>query len=137
MTPIAGREALVGRRVLVAEDEWVVAMELEDELTEMGCRVIGPVPSVSEAMDILVDEPVDVALVDIELCDETGYRIAHALEARNVPVVFLTGYNTMALAPEFRHLRCLEKPVGTRRLAAALTAALADANAGPASASDA
>jgi CheY-like chemotaxis protein len=136
MTAVAGSEALVGRRVLVVEDEWVVAVELDSELTEMGCRVIGPVPSVSDAMAILVSQPVDVALVDIELGEDTGYPIAHALQARNVPVVFLTGYNTTALAPEFRHLRCLEKPAGTRGLAIALTAALADANTGPAARSD-
>jgi CheY-like chemotaxis protein len=137
MTPLAGSSAaLAGRRVLVVEDEWIVASELDDELTEMGCRVIGPVPSVREAMDIMKEQPLDVALVDIELGEDTGYPIAHALQARNIPVVFLTGYNLAALASEFRHLRCLEKPVGARGLAAALTAALTDADIGSASSLD-
>jgi CheY-like chemotaxis protein len=137
MTPIAGNDALVGRRVLVVEDEWVVAVEFDNDLTEMGCRVVGPVPSVSEAMTILMGQPVDIALLDIELGDDDGYPIAHALQRRNIPVVFVTGYNTMALAPKFRRFRCLEKPVGARGLAAALTAALADVITGPASGSEA
>jgi DNA-binding response OmpR family regulator len=132
MTWIAESDALAGRRVLVVEDEWIVAVELDDELTQMGCRVIGPVPSVSDAMEILVGESIDIALVDIGLGDDTGYPIAQALGARNVPVVFLTGYHMTALAPEFRHLRCLEKPAGARGLAIALAGALADANTGPA-----
>lgn len=74
MTSVAGSEALVGRGVLVVEDEWIVAIELVNELTEMGCRVIGPVPSASEAIAILADQPVDVALVDIEIGGGRGIR---------------------------------------------------------------
>lgn len=136
MTSATRNEALLGRAVLVVEDEWIVAVELDNELTAMGCRVVGPVPSVSEAMAILAGQRVDVALVDIELGEDTGYPIAHASQARNVPVVFLTGYNATTLAPEFRHLRCLEKPVGARALAVALTAALANARTGPAAGSE-
>lgn len=136
MTSVAGSEALVGCGVLVVEDEWIVAVELDNELTDMGCRVIGPVSSVSEAIAILADQPVDVALVDIELGEDTGYPIARASQARNVPVVFLTGYSATALAPEFCHFRCLEKPVGARALALALTAALANVSIGPVAGSD-
>jgi CheY-like chemotaxis protein len=132
MTGDPRNDMLTGQRVLVVEDEWVVAAELETELTDMGCHVVGPVPSVREALDILERQTVDVALVDIGLGEETGYPVADALRAGDVPIVFLTGYSAMALAPEFRDVRCLQKPAAAKRLAAALAAALAKRNSRPA-----
>ncbi|MGU3362955.1 response regulator [Methylobacterium sp. M6A4_1b] len=83
---------LSGRRVLVVEDEYFLADELDQALEEAGATVLGPAPSVRAALDLLESGPApDVATVDVNLGGEMAYPVAEALLARGVPFLFTTG----------------------------------------------
>ncbi|MCW3845645.1 response regulator [Sphingomonas sp. LB-2] len=97
-----------GVRVLVVEDEPVVAMCLEDILEGLGCVTIGPASRLAEGLALAENEPIDVAILDINLGGEWSTRIAEALRARGVPFAFASGYGT---CPEgFDGPPMIEKP---------------------------
>lgn len=79
-------------RVLVAEDEFLVGMELEELLNEHGWQVVGPVATVARALDSIAREPPEVALLDVNLRGERATPVAARLRAQNVPFVLVTGY---------------------------------------------
>jgi DNA-binding LytR/AlgR family response regulator len=118
---------LAGRRILIVEDEFLLAMELELLLQERGSVVLGPVSSVDRALALLDSEPPppDVALLDVNLKGERATRIAVALMARAVPFVLITGYSRPQLSePELHHAPRVDKPVSRRALCRAMTEAL-------------
>ena len=83
---------LDGVHVLVAEDSFVVALDLENTLTAFGCRVLGPVASVAAGLVLLERQRPDLALLDVELQDGWVTPLAEALARRNVPFLLVTGY---------------------------------------------
>ncbi|HEX6011198.1 MAG TPA: response regulator [Geminicoccaceae bacterium] len=85
---------LSGRRVLVVEDELIVAFLLEDMLAGLGCAVVGPAARVDQALALLDAEAIDAALLDVNLNGHKSYPVADALAARGVPFVFSTAYHT-------------------------------------------
>ncbi|NOG74170.1 response regulator [Roseicella sp. DB1501] len=87
---------LDGLRVLVVEDEAMVAMLFEDTLADLGCTVVGPAASVAEALDIIGRDTIDVALLDMDLAGEASHPVADALTARGVPFAFVSGYGAGA-----------------------------------------
>jgi CheY-like chemotaxis protein len=117
------------RRVLVVEDEVLVAWVLSDMLAGFGCTVIGPAGRVQQALEIIASEPIDAAVLDVNLNGEFSYPIADALIACNVPFVFSTGYDRDRLRDGYRGYPHLQKPFLqsdlTRAVAALLTPALA------------
>jgi DNA-binding LytR/AlgR family response regulator len=116
---------LAGRRILIVEDEFLLAMELELLLLQRGCLVLGPVSSVDHALALLDGEPPDVALLDVNLKGERATPIAAALMVRGVPFVLVTGYSRPQLSePELRHAPRIDKPVSCRALCRAMTEAL-------------
>jgi CheY-like chemotaxis protein len=113
---------LKGRSVLVLEDEMMVAMLLEDMLAELGCRVVGPAATASDALALLAAGAADMALLDVNLsCGQSGYPVAEALARRNVPFAFVTGYGAGTLHPDFRGRPTLQKPFHFAALVATLT----------------
>jgi CheY-like chemotaxis protein len=90
-------------RILVVEDEALIAYDLETALRQSGCEVVGPVATVAAAERALGGALPDAAVLDIELGDGKVFPIADALADRGVPFVFLTGYEPETL-PE-RHAR--------------------------------
>jgi two-component SAPR family response regulator len=117
--------ALAGRRVLIVEDEFLLAMELELLLLERGCLVLGPVSSVDHALALLDGEPPDAALLDVNLKGERATPIAAALIALGVPFVLITGYARPQLSePELRDAPRIDKPVSSRALCRAMTEVL-------------
>lgn len=109
------------RRILVVEDEWLVAADLEDALVEAGLEVIGPAPSVGEALALLASHgPVDAAVLDVHLTRETSLPVAEALRREGVPFVFATGFTPDDLPIEFRTQPLLTKPVDPSVLLARL-----------------
>jgi two-component SAPR family response regulator len=125
---------LTGRRVLVVEDEFLLAMELEALLERRGCTVLGPVPTVCQALAMLDDEQPEVALLDVNLKRERATPVAAALIDRGVPFVVVTGYSERQLSePELRVAPRVEKPVTYRALGRAMAQALGAARAGPSS----
>jgi response regulator RpfG family c-di-GMP phosphodiesterase len=112
---------LAGRHILIVEDECVVSMEMEMALRAEGADVIGPEASVESALRVLEStQPVDLAVIDINLRGEPAYAIAAALKRRKVPFLFATGYGASEIAPEHADVTYLGKPVSMRTVSAAL-----------------
>jgi CheY-like chemotaxis protein len=111
---------LAGRRVLVVEDEMIVAWLLEDMLTELGCVVIGPAGSVKQAVAMIDAQAIDAALLDVNLDGEMSYPVADALVVRGVPFVFSTGYDKDRLLDGYRTFPVLQKPYHQSELSDAL-----------------
>ena len=103
---------LKGRRILIVEDEYFLADELQIMLEDEGAETLGPVASVEAGLRILSAGQVpDAASLDINLCGGTVYPLADALIARGVPFVFTTWNNQAAIPAAYAHIRRLEKPV--------------------------
>jgi DNA-binding LytR/AlgR family response regulator len=116
--------ALAGRRVLVVEDEYLLAAEVVKDIKALGAEVIGPVATIDDALDLLAEtERLDAALLDLNLCGEMAFPIADALMERRVPFVFATGYDRFAIPPRYVDVRRFEKPVDIRAVVGALSGA--------------
>ena len=103
---------LQGRHILVVEDEYFLADELQITLEDAGAEMLGPVASVQGGLRILEGSTLpDAASLDVSLGGETVYPLADALIARGVPFVFTTGYDQAAIPSSYAHIRRLEKPV--------------------------
>jgi DNA-binding NtrC family response regulator len=99
------------KRVLLVEDESLIAMMMEQTLTDLGYDVVGPFGTVREAIEAIESEPVDAAILDINLGGEMAYPIARILQGREVPFVFMTGYGTETIAVPFPNVRIFQKPL--------------------------
>lgn len=99
---------LRGCRALLVEDEMLVAMAIEDALIDSGCEVVGPIARVDTALDVIRREPLNFALLDINLGGVMSYPIADELIARGVPFSFVTGYGK--IDPAYADFPCLNKP---------------------------
>jgi two-component system, response regulator PdtaR len=114
-------DALRGRRVLVIEDEMLVAMEFEGLLQRQGCKVIGPAPTVDRALALLDHDQPDAALLDLNLNGEPATAVAVALRTRGVPFVLVTGYGeAQSSEPELQGAPRVDKPVNHYALVRAL-----------------
>ena len=103
--------ALAGGSVMLVEDEAIVALAVNDSLTDLGFSVIGPFSRVSDACRALQDNKVDAAILDINLGGEMVYSLAELLTARKIPFVFATGYGAESIETRFEHIPVLQKPI--------------------------
>jgi CheY-like chemotaxis protein len=116
---------LDGRRILVVEDEMMIAMLVEDMLGELGCVVVGPAHTLDEAMEFArVETNLGAAVLDVNLAGLPVFPVADALKAKGVPAIFSTGYGDAGLRDVDRGSQVLQKPFRAGDLARALTAAL-------------
>jgi CheY-like chemotaxis protein len=99
-----------GRRVLLVEDEPIVAWLLKDMLVDLGCSVVGPAADVNQALAMIEAESIDVAVLDVNLRGQMSYPVADVLVARGVPFVFSTGYDKDRLLDGYRTIPTLQKP---------------------------
>lgn len=112
---------LNGVRVMVVEDEYLLADDILQALVAAGAAVIGPVPSVGEAAAILDDGPAfDLAILDVNLRGELVYPIADALVDRGIGFAFATGYDRAALPVRFAKTLAIDKPFTGAQVTAAL-----------------
>lgn len=112
---------LRGCRVLVVEDEYLLADDLSFALTAAGADVLGPVPTVEEAIArISAEQRIDVAVLDVNLRGDMVFPVADALIARGIPFAFATGYDHEALPDRFTGVPRVEKPFKAHRVAAIL-----------------
>ena len=118
-------DPLDGLRVLVVEDEALVAMLIEDMLTDFGCKVRGPAGSIRQALDAIAEEAPDAAILDVNLGGEAVYPVADALRACGAPFVLATGYGEMGVAEGYRDAPVLQKPFEERELQTRLREAVA------------
>jgi two-component sensor histidine kinase/PAS domain-containing protein len=112
---------LAGRRILVVEDEVIVAWALEDMLAGLGCAVVGPAARINQALTMIEAEAFDAAVVDVNLDGEKSYPVVDALTARGVPFVFSTGYGKAGIAAKYGAFTVLQKPYAISKLGDALS----------------
>ena len=125
-TAAAARGALQGLRILVVEDEYMIAQEIADVLADAGAETLGPVPSVVEALRMIeAAERIDCALLDVNVGNEPVWPVADMLLARGVPMVLATGYDASAIPRAYAHLPRCEKPASGQDLTRALARVLA------------
>jgi DNA-binding response OmpR family regulator len=113
---------LRGVRVLVVEDEYLVAAMIEEILESAGCIVMGPIPRLREALDAVDHDDYDAAVLDVNLAGERINPVADALSERNVPFLFVTGYGPNALPGEYAARPHVCKPFRMAELIGALSA---------------
>lgn len=117
---------LKGLRLLVVEDEALVAMLIEDALRDLGCVVVGPVGNVAQALALLERDTVEGALLDVNLGGaERSYPVADALAARGLPFIFVTGYGEEGVDQRYAPVTVLQKPFDPRTLERFVAAMLA------------
>ncbi|AOR80343.1 response regulator [Novosphingobium resinovorum] len=116
--------SLAGKRVLVVEDEMLVAMNIEDTLTELGAIVVGPAMRLDTALDLAEREEFDLAMLDVNIHGGRSYPVATLLKSRGVPFIFATGYGHAADVDEFSDIATLAKPFRGTDLEHALCNAL-------------
>lgn len=103
-------DGLKGKRVLVVEDEAVVAMLLEDMLGDLGCVAVGPAMTLKLGTELAQKEKIDVAILDVNVAGERVYPIAEILAVREVPMIFATGYGEGGLQDPWRGRPTVQKP---------------------------
>lgn len=109
---MAGR--LSGRRILVVEDEYFIATDIKKALVAEDAIVVGPVGQLDRALALMSRQPVDAAVLDVNLVKATTYAIADCLRASDTPWVFVTGYDGWSMPPEYRDTPRLAKPFTMR-----------------------
>ena len=99
-----------GTRVLVVEDESLLAETLCDLLQDAGLEPVGPAATVAAALRLIEQGRIDAALLDIRLKRETSFPVAHCLRQRGIPWVFLTSYQQHQLPEDLADAMVIEKP---------------------------
>jgi CheY-like chemotaxis protein len=103
-------------RVLVVEDEGMVAMLLEDMLAELGHEVVASASRVDRAAELIEQAAFDVAVLDVNINGQWTYPLAQSLKNRGIPFIFATGYGRSGLQEEWRGAPVLQKPFQTQEL---------------------
>lgn len=101
---------LAGLRILLVEDEAIIAMLLEDTLQRLGITVLGPVGSLSKALDVARLQKFDGAILDVSIRGGDVYPVAELLMTRGIPFVLTTGHGVEHLPANIRGQRLLRKP---------------------------
>jgi DNA-binding response OmpR family regulator len=107
---------LEGYRVLVVEDDYLVAQDLCSILRTRGAMVVGPARSINVGRELATAHRPDCALLDINLHGQYAFELAEELQQRGVRTVFTTGYDTTFIPPRLRKTACLQKPIDTNAL---------------------
>jgi DNA-binding response OmpR family regulator len=107
---MAAVSSLGGKKILIVEDNFLIAQDLRDLMRAAGCAVCGTAPSSAIALDLLRDEMPDGVLLDVGLRDTDASPVALELVARGVPFLLITGYERDQLPEALRSSPCLLKP---------------------------
>ncbi len=114
----------MAERVLVVEDEPLIAFDVADHLRAAGFEVVGPAASVMSALKLLDSQGCDLAVLDVNLGRETAAPIADVLSSKSLPFIALSGYSSEQLPEIFQRAPMLSKPVDSKMLVAVLRACL-------------
>lgn len=110
---------LKGKRILVVEDEALIAVMVEDMLAELGSVVVGPAAAIDDALALVQTEAIDAAVLDVNVRGERIDPVAHALFERGIPVLFATGYSEIPIA-SLQQADVINKPYTQEKLARGL-----------------
>jgi CheY-like chemotaxis protein len=116
-----GISPLRGLRILVVEDEMMIAMLMEDFLGEFGCTVVGPAASIAKAMPLIATAAIDGAMLDMNLAGKAVYPVADELARRGIPFIFVTGYGDRELRGDHNGRPRLPKPFRRQELQQTMT----------------
>ncbi|HXG81622.1 MAG TPA: response regulator [Sphingomicrobium sp.] len=115
-----------GCKILIVEDEHLIAEDISAMLRDAGAEVIGPAASLPEAMRIAADTAtIDAAVLNIDLSGVTVFPLAKELQGRGVKIMFLTGYDDDQIPGEYQSVPCCKKPTGAACVIDELRALLA------------
>ncbi len=116
------RRVLSDRRILLVEDERLIAMDIQDIVENWGCTVLGPVATSDAALDLIASNSLDAAILDVNLRGETSEPIASALREQQRPFIVMTAYERSHLTVALRDAPLLSKPVDEQKLGQELSA---------------
>lgn len=111
--------SLSGSTVLVVEDDFYLAEDQREALEAAGATVLGPCPTVAEALALLRDHEPDCAILDVSLTDGPSFDLARAIVHRGIPMLFVTGYEASSIPSDLTGLVRLQKPVTAPKILAA------------------
>lgn len=103
-------------KVLVVEDEPLIAIDIETVLESLGCDIVGPTAFLAEAFDLATRESFDCAILDVNVRGGPITPVAQLLNERGIPVLITTGYSDWALAEALTNVPRLQKPYTTEQL---------------------
>jgi CheY-like chemotaxis protein len=119
--------AVAARRILIVEDEMMIAMMVEDFLSDLGWHALGVACTLEKALEMARNADFEAALLDVNLNGRDTFDVADILIERNIPFVFATGYGAQGIAQRFRAVPTLAKPYQLDDLDGALQQAMAGA----------
>jgi len=114
--------SLTDRRILIVEDEVILAMELEAILLGAGCGSVALASTVPDALRVVGQEPFDAAVLDVNVQGEASFPVADALDEAGVPCVLLTGHSPQSLPERQRRRTVVGKPYDPEALLATVAA---------------
>lgn len=109
-------------RILIVEDEMMVALDLEDMIAEFGHEVAATAMRIDAALDHARETPIDFAILDVNVAGKMSFPVAEALIARGVPFIFATGYGVSVLPERLKNQKTLQKPFRRGDLESAIAA---------------
>jgi CheY-like chemotaxis protein len=116
---------LAGRRILVGEDKYLIARDLEHTLLDAGCAEVMLAPSIVDCEDIRAHTALDAAVLDLQLRDGDAGAFARTLRSDGIPVLLITGYEQSTIPDDLADVPMLAKPFSRPQLLARLTEVLA------------
>lgn len=109
-----------GKRVLVVEDEFLLADETRKRLEELGANVVGPTGQVEHAISLIEKQMIDAAILDILLDGGEVFPVAESLKERNIPFVFASAFGSSSIPERFRGYVLCDKPLELEKIARGL-----------------
>lgn len=116
------------KRVLIVEDEFLIAMYLEEMLNELGHEVVGQAMRFETAMDLARESDIDFAVLDINLAGKKSFPVADILRKRGIPFAFATGNGPEGLMDGYRDFPALQKPYAQEDLERTIAQVLRGSN---------
>ena len=107
-------------KILIVEDEILVALNLEDMMVELGHQVIAVATRLNQAIDLATNSEIDLAILDLNLSRLMSFPVADVLRKRSIPFMFATGYGSQGLTENYRNEFVLVKPYGVHELQIAI-----------------